>query len=1471
MTTTLAIPLSLPAQASEPLPPKNATQWRAPNTQDIDHPAAVPLKDRANTLGSDYTKSTDTVFTTSGDGSGFHLLVADEKHGYTVKTAATLTEPGFDTDTWIGNACLTASGKRAAVAYAPRTFSNKPELMARGAFAATVDLTTGKVTKLPFQTSLAYFSPGCGSGEQAVFTQLSYEGDAKQQSRLIGVDAASGKVASPLTYPGQVTSAVPVKKGIVAAHGNRLVAAGAKGRLSEITRTKAVPFQLTVDAAGGLTYIDRAKNGKKKASTGYAQYLSANQLTKDNAKAATLAHGSLTEWDLASSADGTTYITGKAKSRTALPKTVKNPGRISKGALISSGGSAAVTTDWADGKDTRVRPEEALTERTARTTLRLLDTKKTVTLDAVPGMNRIGGQKSQQQGRESSPALPQHKTKPARRASHTKIDNPTTQGTRTQLIASSPSNPSEDATERTCSVPRNDVKKQAFQPTPRQVEWAVNQAVVGRLDFYRSPNWKNTGTGGYQPQGIFPPILLAGDPNGILDTEDSANDRWHIPSQILLGVAAQETNLWQATRYAVPGVTSNSLIGNFYGVDYSPSGQQVDPWKIDWAHADCGYGITQATDGMRLPGHGQPTKSVLQQEAIALDYTANIAAGAQILSDKWNQTRTAGMTVNDGHPQWIENWFFALWAYNSGFYPQSDADTAGHWGVGWTNNPANPLWKANRLPFLENALGGDNYGDAANPQDWPYQEKVIGWAARPITSMFAPGDMQAGYRAAWWSGAAARTAAKPPIDLFCDSTISCNPSKIAVGDSNDPGGGACTLDAGNSTTNPHWLHCWWNKSVQWKSCTTGAQCGNQVHRFNTSYPEQPDANSYPPRCTSGLASNALIIDDVPNGVTPAGSTARSCGALGSAGTFTLNYNAWNGTYPGKMDTHQIGGGYGNHFWFTHTRQPDPNPANANRMEVTGIWKLGQTIPGGQAKVYAHIPDHGAQTTESNYKITTAHGIQTKQISQTANESNKWVDLGVYRFNSTLPQVSLSNFNSVGTGDKDVAWDAIAFVPGDYDGLHDIRFPEANPNAADIDFVASQVAKDAGPMGTASARTAPSAGSTGNRSCSAARDGSTLCAEYKPMSEESKRTVSPSTNAQRARAPEMAALAPVGWCRSVSGGSVYTRTEGCLRGLLVLTATRNGAPIGNATMKIIQEIDLNPKATQFTTWTEISLVNMTGINSTSLTSFQEDCWPTTGCTESSGPWTGSTTWTAADTHVATRTNTYTWNKITGGEQILNLDWSTSWSTPQAAVQAVPNWSHSAFDIRCDNKVGGNTGCIFPKYTPTLQLNTQKYPAAAAYYWVVMQKLASHPGSEAHNKPLHRLANDTTAEQNRHKMCERAVAEWNPNPNADGTSCDEYPFAKSRESGGMTLTSGKYCVQMYADKQTNGTWMLELDNNYPYPTWNEICGRAAVPALQNTNAGGDLGNFTKDVRLLDNDPYFVQTGFEGCNISTVCNIS
>ncbi|MCX4984470.1 SGNH/GDSL hydrolase family protein [Streptomyces sp. NBC_00572] len=1048
-TTALLVGL-LPglALAADTPPPGAAAGWSAQTKTKpggTGTPDRVPAADRAKTIGSGYRTSKDRAWTTSGDAQGFHVLVADAKDGYAWKTAATLYEPGFDADAWIGNACLTRSGKRAVVAYAPRTFTNKPELMARGAFTAVVDLTTGKVTKLASTASLAYFSPGCGTGEKAVLTQLTHDGEKQNATRLISVDTATGKSSAPLRLDGQVTSAVPTDQGIVAAHGTRLVRIGTDGRETEIARTASIPFQLRPDRSGGVTYIERlpqasgAKSaGAKSAGTqatsatadeSVARRVDARQIRQGKAAPATLARGPLVGWDLSSAADGTVYVTGKAATQGTLPEAVKNPGTLAKDDRMSTLGDAAVGTSWAPGSDAPLASQETADEpRSVRTRLSVLDTGAKVTLETEPGAEPVAPQQVAAGG-ETSPALrvapatsataSGAKAGSAKTAAGAKASAATTSAL--AAAAASPNDPVE--AERMCAVPRGDVKKQALQPTPRQAEWAVDQAVIDGLYMWanRPANWNNTGMSPYSPQVLFPLPVLEGDPNGVVDRADE----YHIPAQILLGVTAQESNMWQAARTVVPGVSGNPLIGNYYGIAYSASGNQADPWAVNWAKADCGYGITQVTDGMRV---SDTQLSLKQKEAAALDYSANIAYGAQILASKWNETRIAGMTVNGGKPKYIENWFFALWAYNSGFHPQSAAGSnGGKWGVGWTNNPANPLWKENRLPFLESSSGGDDYSHAARPQEWPYQEKVIGWAARPISALFKPGDMQAGYRAAWWNNNPARTRAKPPNMLFCTASNDCDQSKIVDGASNKTGMGPCTLPGDPDESNPLYLKCWWHEAVTWKNCEAAAECGNPVHRFNNSdYPEQPNENSsYPPRCSSGLPSGTFIVDDVANGVTPMGQTGHTCGVSNSAGSFGFTFTDSNGTYPGKIDLHQIGAGYGDHFWFTHTRKA--SDTDGARLKTTGTWTLGRTLD-QWVRVMVHVPDHGAHTQQAKYEIDTGSGSFTR--SRTLGQeykANTWVSLGVYKVSGT-PRVRLASTTLDGTGDADVAWDAVGFQP-----------------------------------------------------------------------------------------------------------------------------------------------------------------------------------------------------------------------------------------------------------------------------------------------------------------------------------------------------------------------------------------------------------------------------------------------------------
>lgn len=72
---------------------------------------------------------------------------------------------------------------------------------------------------------------------------------------------------------------------------------------------------------------------------------------------------------------------------------------------------------------------------------------------------------------------------------------------------------------------------------------------------------------------------------------------------------AQESNLWQAEGGSIPGQMGNPLaaVDGYYGHKANPS----DPaayWQINWDESDCGYGVGQVTDGMRLAGHEKPAR-----------------------------------------------------------------------------------------------------------------------------------------------------------------------------------------------------------------------------------------------------------------------------------------------------------------------------------------------------------------------------------------------------------------------------------------------------------------------------------------------------------------------------------------------------------------------------------------------------------------------------------------------------------------------------------------------------------------------------------------------------------------------------------------------------------------------------------------------------------------------------------------------
>ena len=256
-------------------------------------------------------------------------------------------------------------------------------------------------------------------------------------------------------------------------------------------------------------------------------------------------------------------------------------------------------------------------------------------------------------------------------------------------------------------MPRLSDGYQVPQPSSAQIEWAAGLAGSGNLigtgpNTLRPAGFDNLTGGNWDPSGDFPLPIPFGKGGSAF-----------VPKEILDGIMAQESNWNQASPHAPQGLPGAPYIADYYG--YNSAG------TIDYSHADCGYGLGQITDGMRL-ATGQTTPANLQQR-VAVDYAENAAAAAQTLATKWNHLAAAGMTVDTADPAVIEDWYFAVWAYNSGINPQASTgnttgctpgpgctDSAGNWGLGWTNNPANPVYNPGRDPFLHLCLPGANPG-----------------------------------------------------------------------------------------------------------------------------------------------------------------------------------------------------------------------------------------------------------------------------------------------------------------------------------------------------------------------------------------------------------------------------------------------------------------------------------------------------------------------------------------------------------------------------------------------------------------------------------------------------------------------------------------------------------------------------------------------------------------------------------------
>ncbi|MFE3858404.1 hypothetical protein ACFXPN_45650 [Streptomyces griseorubiginosus] len=925
-------------------------------------------------LGRGWKSSFDRAVTGTGDSAGFHILVADESKSFTYREAADLTQDGLDgIGPWTGYVCQTGSGRYAAAVYAPSSAVNTPSLMQHGGFAAVVDLDTGKVTQVASGMQLAYFSPGCGTGDTVTFTRTTVGDSAKGTTTLLDIDARTGKPVGKTTVTGQFTNPLPTADGHVGVLGGRLVEVAADGTTSTLTKLPGRAFALapTTDGAfdvavvaGGRDVLQRW-TGEKLTKLGTAPLgklgLFARQggdlvagVVSGVGSAPGLLRKSAPDKPLSASRQGH-LLTASAVSREMRGMTSKIGSTGGEGAGVIDISALATASDTTSGTEVT----------TAAAAADPADDVEPLSSDGTQEKNVLAAQ------------------------------------------GVTPTDPNPQTHYSNCLVKRDDVNAQALQPSTNMVEWAVDQAVHGDLNITRPANYLGTESEAYNPESLFPRVALTGGGT--------------VPAQVMLGILAQESNFKQASWHSVPGDGGNPLTGDYYGnadsIHYYPNN----------GAADCGYGIAQVTAGMNeaKPDPYEPT----QAYAIATDYAANIAAGLQILSKTWNELKGLGMNVNTGNSAYVENWFMALWGYNSGVYSDTSAN-GGQVGLGWFNNPANPIYRADRLPFLR-----ASYDDASHPADWPYEEKVMGWIETPQMTYNAQASYTRPLFPTGGSLPAGQLYLNTDYRAYCGSSNNCDPNAAS---------GTDPCPAENET-------CWFDGSVDWGAGENSATGSTENLAYSLGSGEPALDRQYDAGPCGG-APSGLLIDDVPkpNDNTQGCTDSTKIDGkfnlqLGDNFTYQRSDGSWRATGDiAPIDLHQLGAGYDGHVWFTHTYAGGNGSAASDAdlwHKVSATWTPSPELmaqPGTTGvlyNIYVHLPNHGAQgkvaynvhVGNSGQGVTELHSCPiTQQTWSGGNDT--WLSLGTLRlWEGAYMQADNTSYAGA-TGDLDVAYDAAVFQP-----------------------------------------------------------------------------------------------------------------------------------------------------------------------------------------------------------------------------------------------------------------------------------------------------------------------------------------------------------------------------------------------------------------------------------------------------------
>lgn len=207
-----------------------------------------------------------------------------------------------------------------------------------------------------------------------------------------------------------------------------------------------------------------------------------------------------------------------------------------------------------------------------------------------------------------------------------------------------------------------------------------------------------------------------------LDAFDAASSNQLFPGDAYFGLPPVETGT-RANRAAgtarIPAVLLKAVSWVESGMNMASRSVPFSATGPALVSFDCGHGLTQVTSGMTVPlGTGNAPSA--NQVLAATHYAYNIARGAAVLANKWNdapEIRPIVGTDTGSDPNFVENWYYAIWAYNGFTGPGSNI----------SNHPADPGFGG--WPRAAYRCDGTQ-----SRTRYPYQEMVWGCMASPPTA-----------------------------------------------------------------------------------------------------------------------------------------------------------------------------------------------------------------------------------------------------------------------------------------------------------------------------------------------------------------------------------------------------------------------------------------------------------------------------------------------------------------------------------------------------------------------------------------------------------------------------------------------------------------------------------------------------------------------------------------------------------------